>query len=78
MATFVVHARRTPETLLRVLSLFHRRALEVERIVAERSPDREILSITITFVGDENQAQRMEANLWKVEDVIHVEAQLEG
>jgi hypothetical protein len=35
MATFVVHTRRTGEVLNRVVSLFHKRAIDVERLIAD-------------------------------------------
>ena len=73
MPTLVVHARRSPGTIARVLLLFHRRAVEVERIATERAQDSETLTITITFAADEDQVRRMEANLFKLEDVIDVE-----
>jgi acetolactate synthase regulatory subunit len=73
MPTLVVHARRSPETIARILLLFHRRALEVERIVAEGAQDSETLSITITFVANQDQARRKVANLYKLEDVLLVE-----
>ena len=72
MPTLVVHAQRSRETLLRVLSLFHKRALDVERMVAERARDSDLLSITITSAEDQDQARRLEANLWKLEDAIDV------
>ena len=66
MAIFVVHARRTPETLARVVSLFHRRAVEIERLTMERTDDPNSLCITITLETDADQTQRIEANLYKL------------
>lgn len=73
MATFVVHARRSPGTLARLLSLFHRRALEIERLTADRAQDPSIWRITVAFEADADLALRMEANLYKLEDVLLVE-----
>jgi acetolactate synthase-1/3 small subunit len=73
MPTFVVHARRSPETLARLLSLFHRRALEIKRLAADCVQDPSVWRITVGFEADEDLALRMEANLYKLEDVLVVE-----
>ena len=74
MATFVVHARRSPETLARLLSLFHRRALEIHRLTADRAQDDpSIWRIKVTVEADADLALRIEANLYKLEDVLLVE-----
>jgi acetolactate synthase-1/3 small subunit len=72
MPTFVVHIRRTPETLARVVALFHRRAVEFERLTAEPADDPKVLRMTITVETDPDQAQRVEANLCKLVDVLFV------
>jgi len=63
--TFVVHARKTPEMLLRVVSMFHRRAIEIERLTAESGKNRNALRITITVAVHGETARRMVANLEK-------------
>jgi acetolactate synthase-1/3 small subunit len=74
MPTFVVHARRSPETLARLLSLFHRRALEINRLTADRAQDDpSIWRITVTVDADADLALRIEANLYKLEGVLLVE-----
>jgi acetolactate synthase small subunit len=73
MVTFVVHVRRTPETLARVVSLFHRRRVEIERLTADRADDPKVLCITITVDMDADQAQRIETNLYELVDVTLVE-----
>lgn len=67
------NGRRTPETLTRIVSRFHRRAIEIERLTAERADAPNILRITVTLEVDADQAQRIEANLYKLVDVILVE-----
>jgi acetolactate synthase I/III small subunit len=78
MPTLVVHARRSPETLTRVLALFHRRALEIERLIAERAQDPFVWRITITVEADTDLVRRIEANLYKLEDVLLVERSESG
>jgi acetolactate synthase small subunit len=78
MPTFVVHARRSPETLARVLALFHRRVLEIERLTAERAQDPSLWRITITVEADTDLARRIEANLYKLGDVLLVERSESG
>jgi acetolactate synthase-1/3 small subunit len=72
--TFVVHARRTPETLLRVVSMFHRRAIEIEKLTAEAADDPCVLCITVSLEVGTDHAERMEANLEKLVDVLLVES----
>jgi acetolactate synthase small subunit len=78
MVTFVVHARRTPETLARVVSLFHRRSVEIERLTADRADDPNVLCITITVEMDADQTPRIETNLYKLVDVTLVKSSERG
>jgi acetolactate synthase I/III small subunit len=73
MPTFLLHARRTPEVLGRVVSLFHRRAIEIERLTAEPANYANILRVTIGLQVDSEQTQRIEANLYKLIDVLLLE-----
>jgi acetolactate synthase-1/3 small subunit len=72
MATFVVYARRTPETLCRIVLLFHRRAMDIERLTAERSSDPSVLRVTIEVDTDLEQTRLIEAHLYKVVDILLV------
>jgi acetolactate synthase I/III small subunit len=73
MRTFVVYVRRTPEILARVVLLFHRRAIEIERLTAEREEGSDVLRMTVNVEADSEQTQRIEANLYKLLDVLHVD-----
>lgn len=73
MPTFVVHVRRTPEVLGRVVSLFHKRAIEIERLTAERGTESNTLRITIEVEMDSERMRLFEANLYKLVDVLLVE-----
>jgi acetolactate synthase-1/3 small subunit len=73
MPTFVIYVRRTPEVLGRIVSLFHRRATEIERLTAERLNDSNALRLTIEVETDPERTQLIEANLYKLIDVLSVE-----
>jgi acetolactate synthase I/III small subunit len=73
MVTFVIYVRRTQEVLGRVVSLFHRRAIEIERLTAGRSGRSEVLQIEVTVDCDHDGAQLIEANLYRIVDVLLVE-----
>lgn len=73
MPTFVVYVRRTPQALLHVLSLFHRRAIEIEKLTAERTEEPNVLRATITIDADTDKSGLIEANLHKLVDVLAVE-----
>lgn len=72
MPTFVIYARRTPEVLGRVVSLFHRRAIEIERLTARRAEDANVLRVTISVEAEADQCSRIAANLYKLVDVLFV------
>ena len=73
MPTFVLHARRTPHVLVRVLAEFHKRAIEIDRMTAEPGRNRKELRISITIATSPEAARRMEANLLKIVEVMRVE-----
>ena len=73
MATFVVHARRTPELLGRVVLLFHRLAVEIDSLNFERTHGDRGSRITIQIAGHSDKSWRIEASLSKLVDVLSVE-----
>jgi L-asparaginase len=73
MRTFVVYARRTREILARVVLTLRLRAGEIESLVMEHGPDREMIRMSIQVDVDSEQALRLEANLYKLVDVLVVE-----
>jgi acetolactate synthase I/III small subunit len=74
MPTFVIYTRRAPEVLGRIVSLFHRRAVDIERLTAERTEEPKVLRVTIEIEADAGQSSRIEANLHKLVDVLAVES----
>jgi acetolactate synthase small subunit len=73
MLTFVVHVRRSSAVLARVVLLFHGRRIEIDSLVAGRVGKSEVLRIEVAIVGDRDRAQLIEANLYKLADVLPVE-----
>ena len=72
MPTFVLHSRRTPQVLLRVLVQFHNRAIEIERLTAEPGKNRNAFRITITVAASGERVRRMVASLEKIVEVERV------
>jgi acetolactate synthase small subunit len=74
MLTFIVYARRTPEVLARVVLLFHGRRIEIDSLVAGRVEKSDVLRMEVTVEVDQRQVSWIEANLYKVVDVLLVKA----
>jgi L-asparaginase len=74
MRTFVVYARRSPEVLLRVVLMLRHRAGLVDQMNLERVGNPEVLRMSIQIDVDNEQAARLEANLYKLVDVLLVES----
>jgi|HubBroStandDraft_6_1064221.scaffolds.fasta_scaffold801078_1 acetolactate synthase small subunit len=73
MLTFVVHARRTPEILARVVLLFHGRRVQIDSFTARPGEESDVLRIEVTVVEDRGKAAFIEANLYRLFDVLLVE-----
>jgi acetolactate synthase I/III small subunit len=73
MPTFVIYARKTPEVLARIVLLFHRRAIEIERLTAGHAGRPGVLLIEATLACADDGARLIEANLHKLVDVLLVE-----
>ena len=73
MPTFVVHTRKTSTALLRVVSLFHSRAISIERLRAEPADAPNTLRITIEAHVNTEGIPRIEASLFRIVDVLSVQ-----
>jgi acetolactate synthase small subunit len=73
MLTFVIHVRRTPEVLARVVLLFHGRRIEIDSLVAGRAELPDVMRIEATVESGKDKARLIEANLYKLADVLLVE-----
>src|SRR2546421_5807523 len=71
--TFVVYVENKPGVLTRVASLFRRRAFNIDSLTAGRPERPEVSRMTITAEADQDQARRIEANLYKLVNVLLVE-----
>src|ERR1043165_5474618 len=71
--TFVVHVENRPGVLNRVASLFRRRAFNIESLTVGHTDKPGISRMTITVDTDENGASRIEANLYKLVNVLRVD-----
>ncbi len=71
--TFVVHVENKPGVLTRVSSLFRRRAFNIDSLTVGRTEKPEVSRMTITLEADADQARRIEANLYKLVNVLLVE-----
>ena len=71
--TFVVYVENKPGVLTRVASLFRRRAFNIDSLTVGRTEKPELSRMTITIDADRDQARRIEANLYKLVNVLLVE-----
>ena len=71
--TFMVYVENKPGVLTRVASLFRRRAFNIDSLTVGRTEKPEVSRMTITVDADRDQARRIEANLYKLVNVLLVE-----
>jgi acetolactate synthase-1/3 small subunit len=70
--TFIVHVEDRPGTLNRVVSLFRRRGFNIDSLTVGRTEKPGISRITLVVQCDEDVALRLEANLYKLVNVLDV------
>ncbi len=71
--TFVVYVENKPGVLNRVASLFRRRAFNIESLTVGHTERPEVSRMTIVADTDIHGARRMEAHLYKLVNVLHVQ-----
>jgi acetolactate synthase-1/3 small subunit len=71
--TLVAYLEDRPGALNRVVSLFRRRGFNIESLTVGRTERPGISRVTVVVQADEDTARRLEANLYKLVDVAHVE-----
>lgn len=69
----MVYVENKPGVLTRVASLFRRRAFNIDSLTVGRTEKPEVSRMTITVDADHDQARRIEANLYKLVNVMLVE-----
>ena len=72
--TFVVYVENKPGVLSRVVSLFRRRAFNIDSLTVGRTEKPEVSRMTIVTDADEDQARRIVANIYKLVNVWLVDA----
>jgi acetolactate synthase-1/3 small subunit len=73
LQTFIVHVENKPGVLTRVASLFRRRAFNIESLTVGHSDKPGVSRMTIALDTDQDGAQRIEAHLYKLVNVLHVQ-----
>ncbi|UJR79327.1 acetolactate synthase small subunit [Sandaracinus amylolyticus] len=73
LRTFVVLVEDVPGVLNRVASLFRRRNFNIESLSVGKSHEPGISRMTIVVRGDDRMGRLVEANLYKVVDVVRVD-----
>jgi acetolactate synthase I/III small subunit len=73
LRTFIMHVEDLPGVLNRVTSLFRRRGYNIESLAVGRTDVPGISRMTIVMEADDDAARRIEANLYKLVNVLRVE-----
>jgi len=73
MHTFVVYVENKPGVLSRVVSLFRRRAFNIDSLTVGRTENSEVSRMTIVTDADTDQARRIVANIYKLVNVLLVD-----
>ena len=73
LRTFVAYVEDEPGVLNRIASLFRRRGYNIASLNVGRTHEIGISRMTMVVEADEDTARRMEANLYKLVNVISVE-----
>ena len=71
--TFVVYVENKPGVLSRVVSLFRRRAFNIDSLTVGRTENPEVSRMTIVTEADIDQARRIVANIYKLVNVLLVD-----
>jgi acetolactate synthase I/III small subunit len=71
--TFVVYVENKTGVLARVASLFRRRGFNIDSLTVARTEKPDVSRMTIALEADNDQARGIEANLYKLVNVILVE-----
>jgi len=69
---FLVCAKNKPDVLPRVVLLFHRCAIDIDRLTMRRPKKSSVMRMTITVTVNTDQSNRVEAMLHKLVDVLSV------
>lgn len=71
--TFIVYVDNKPGVLSRVVSLFRRRAFNIDSLTVGRTEKQDVSRMTIVVDTDADQARRIVANVYKLVNVLLVD-----
>ena len=71
--TFIAHVEDKPGVLNRIASLFRRRGFNIVSLTVGRTAEPGVSRLTLVIDADEDTARRIEANLYKLVNVLRVE-----
>jgi acetolactate synthase I/III small subunit len=71
--TFIVYVDNKPGVLSRVVSLFRRRAFNIDSLTVGRTEKPDVSRMTIVVDTDTDQAKRIVANVYKLVNVLLVD-----
>jgi acetolactate synthase-1/3 small subunit len=71
--TIVAHVEDRPGVLARVVGLFRRRGYNIASLTVARTHDPGVSRLTVVIDADDDTTRRIEANLYKLIDVLYVE-----
>ena len=71
--TFVVYVENKPGVLSRVVTLFRRRAFNIDSLTVGRTEKPDVSRMTIVTDADADQARRIVANIYKLVNVLLVD-----
>ena len=73
LRTFIAHVEDLPGVLNRITSLFRRRNYNIVSLTVGRTERPGVSRMTVVLEADEDAARRIEANLYKLVNVLFVE-----
>ena len=73
LRTYIMHVEDLPGVLNRVTSLFRRRGYNIDSLAVGRSEVPGVSRMTIVMEADDDAARRIEANLYKLVNVLKVD-----
>jgi acetolactate synthase-1/3 small subunit len=71
--TLIAYLEDRPGALNRIVSLFRRRGFNIDSLTVGRTERPGVSRLTLVVQADDDTARRLEANLYKLVDVLHVE-----
>lgn len=71
--TYIVRVENRPAVLTRVTEIFRRRAVNIESLTVGHTEASGVSRMTIVVDTDDATARRMEAHLYKLVNVLHVD-----